>query len=315
MTGKPTIVFMGTSEYAVPCLRGLAAAGYSIPRVITQPDRPKGRGRLLSPPPVKTAARDLGLTVWQPPSVRAEAFVSELAALSPDLLAVVSYGKILPRPVLDLPRLGAVNIHPSLLPAYRGPSPIQWAVVNMEKTTGVTSIYMDEGMDSGDIILSVATDIGPDENAGALHDRLALMGARLLTDTVARIAAGQARRTPQDHARATFAPLLTKAHGRMDWRRPARQLAAFVNGMTPWPGAYTYLNQKRYRILKAEEITTDASGPPGTVLPGFPGELRVAAGEGVLSVLTIQGESGKALAVADFLRGCPVAAGAVFSNS
>ncbi|MEW6079654.1 MAG: methionyl-tRNA formyltransferase [Thermodesulfobacteriota bacterium] len=312
MTEKSRILFIGTSAYAVPGLEALAGEGYDIPLVITQPDKPSGRGRKLTPPPVKIAARRLGIPVLQPASVRDEAFIREMAGWNPDLLVVVSFGRILPKALLDIPRLGAVNIHPSLLPAYRGPSPIQWAVVNMETVTGVTSIYMDEGMDSGDMIASVKTDIDPGETAGELHDRLAVIGSDLLKQTIRMVAAGQARRTPQDHSRATFAPLLTKSHGRIDWSRPARELVAFIHGMTPWPGAYTFLNDRRYRILRAETAATSDSGPPGTVLRSFPGELRVAAGDGVLSVLKIQSQSGKALPVADFLRGFPIAAGSVF---
>ncbi len=315
MTENLNILFIGTSAFAVPCLEMLVEEGYEVPRVITQPDKPGGRGRRLSPPPVKIAAQRLGIEVSQPVSVRDMAFIDELTALAPDLLVVVAYGRILPKAVLDAPPLGAVNIHPSLLPAYRGPSPVQWAVVNMETTTGVTSIFMDEGMDSGDIILSVETNINTGETAEELQCRLSFLGAELLKKTIRIVAAGEAQAVPQDHSRATFAPLLIKAHGKIDWRRPARQLVAFINGMTPWPGAYTFLNNKRYRIVKAETVTTTESGPPGTVLKSFPGELRIATGDGALSVLTIQGESGKALSIADFLRGSPVAEGSVFSNT
>ncbi len=314
MTDKPRILFIGTSDYAVPCLEMLVAEGFDVALVITQPDRPAGRGRKLLPPPVKIAAQRLGLELRQPESVRNRQVTDEIAGLSPDLLVAVAYGNILPKAVLDIPPLGAVNIHPSLLPAYRGPSPIQWAVVNGEAVTGVTSIFMDEGMDSGDIILTVQTDIRPGETAAALHDRLAVLGAELLKETIRQVVAGKARPVPQDHHRATFAPLLTKGHGRIDWQRPAGELAAFVNGMTPWPGAYTYLDGKRFKLLQAEAVETPETGPPGTVLRSFPGELRIAAGEGAISILKIQGESGKILAIADFLRGSPLAAGSVFSS-
>jgi methionyl-tRNA formyltransferase len=315
MTRKPRILFIGTSAYAVPGLEALAGEGYDVPLVITQPDKPKGRGRLLSPSPVKIAAQHLGIEVSQPVSVRAKEFIDDVAARKPDLLVVVSFGRILPGSVLDIPRLGAVNIHPSLLPAYRGPSPIQWAVVNMETVTGVTSIYMDEGMDSGDMIAAVSTDINPAETAGELHDRLSVIGSELLKKTIRMVLAEEVRAVPQDHSRATFAPLLTKNHGKIDWQRPVRHLVAFINGMTPWPGAYTFLNSKRYKILKAKVAPTAPAGPPGTVLKSFPGELRIATGDGALSVLTVQGESGKVLPIADFLRGCPVATGSVFLNS
>lgn len=314
MTEKLKILFVGTSAYAVPGLEALVGEGHDIPLVVTQPDKPSGRGRRLSPPPVKTAAQRLNISVTQPDSFRDPAVVDYISDLSPDLMAVVSYGKILPGTVLDVPRLGAVNIHPSLLPAYRGPSPIQWAVVNMEPVTGVTSIFMDEGMDSGDIILAEKTGIDPGETAEMLHDRLAVLGADVLKRTVRLVAAGKARPVPQDDTLATFAPLLTKAHGRIDWEKSAPQLVAFINGMTPWPGAYTFLDGRRFKIIKAGTIPAGTEKPPGTVLKSFPGELRIATGEGVLSILMIQGASGKALPIADFLRGSPVPEGAVFSG-
>lgn len=315
MTDPLNIVFVGTSAYAVPGLEALTETGHRISLVVTQPDKPSGRGRRLSPPPVKVAAQELKLTVTQPDSVREPEFVGLITELAPDLMVVVSYGRILPKSLLDVPRLGAINIHPSLLPAYRGPSPIQWAIVNMESVTGVTSIFMDEGMDSGDIILSETTGIRPGETALELHDRLAVLGGGVLRKTVQAVAAGKARPVPQDHSRATFAPMLTKAHGRIDWHKSASQLVAFINGMVPWPGAYTFLNDRRYKIVKAESVAVDDAQPPGTVLKSFPGELRIATGQGALSVLRIQGASGKTLAVADFLRGSPIAEGDVFSNN
>lgn len=314
MTEKLKILFVGTSAYAVPGLEALVEEGHDIPLVVTQPDKPSGRGRRLSPPPVKVAAQQLNLGVAQPDSIRGQDFVNDIKGMSPDMMVVVSYGKILSGSLLDIPRLGAVNIHPSLLPAYRGPSPIQWAVVNMEPVTGVTSIFMDEGMDSGDIILAEKTKIDAGETAGTLHDRLAVLGAGVLKKTVHLVAAGEARPIPQDESRATFAPLLTKAHGLIDWRKSADQLVAFINGMTPWPGAYTFLNGKRFKILTAESVSAGEDNPPGTVLKSFPGELRIATGNGALSVLMIQGASGKALPITDFLRGSPVTEGAVFSE-
>ena len=314
MTEKLKILFVGTSAFAVPGLEALARESHHVPLVVTQPDKPSGRGRRLSPPPVKMAAQQLNIAVTQPVSIREQSFIDEIRNLSPDLMVVVSYGKILPGALLQVPRLGAINIHPSLLPAYRGPSPIQWAVVNMEPVTGVTSIFMDEGMDSGDIILAEKTNVAPGETAETLHDRLAVMGADVLKKSVRLVASGEARPVPQDASRVTFAPLLTKAHGRIDWRKSADQLVAFINGMTPWPGAYTFLNGKRFKILKAERVSVTEEKPPGTVLKSFPGELRIATGKGALSVRMIQGASGKALAIADFLRGSPVTAGAVFSE-
>ncbi|MFZ5564819.1 MAG: methionyl-tRNA formyltransferase [Thermodesulfobacteriota bacterium] len=313
MAGRLKIVFMGTPEYAVPCLNALAARGYDVPLVVTQPDKPRGRGRRMAPPPVKTAAQSLDLAVIQPVSVRTEEFACRLADIGPDLLVVVAYGKILPRPVLDLPARGAVNIHPSLLPRYRGPSPIQWAIACMEQETGVTSIFMDEGMDSGDMILSARAPILPDDTAADLHDRLAALGAAVLIDTLDLIENGTAVPVPQDPEKVTFAPLLRKADGRIDWNRPSEGLCRFVNAMNPWPGAFTEADGRRYRILRALPVALEKVPPPGTVVGRFPGELVVATADGGLSIERIQGEAGKPLAVADFLRGHAIAEGTVFS--
>lgn len=307
------IVFMGTPDYAVPCLEALANRGYDIPLVVTQPDKPKGRGRKVSPPPVKVVARELGLTVAQPQSVRTEAFACTLADIGPDLLVVVAYGKILPRPILDLPAKGAVNIHPSLLPRYRGPSPIQWAIANMEEETGVTSIFMDEGMDSGDMILSAKAPILPEDTAANLHDRLAALGADVLIDSLDLIESGAAVPMSQDSAKVTFAPLLKKAHGRIDWNQTSGRLKRFVNAMNPWPGAFTEAGDRRFKILGVQPVLLEKAALPGTVVARFPDELVVATADGGLSITHIQGEAGKPLAVGDFLRGHAIPEGTVFS--
>ncbi|MDY6905631.1 MAG: methionyl-tRNA formyltransferase [Thermodesulfobacteriota bacterium] len=313
MTTSLNIIFMGTPEFAVPCLKALAASPHSVSLVVTRPDRPKGRGRKLTPPPVKLAAMEFGNTVVQPTSVKDPAFVDALKDVSPDVLVVVAFGSILPKAVLDIPRLGAVNIHPSLLPKYRGPSPIQWAIVCMEAETGVTSMFLDEGMDSGDMILAVKTPIYPEETAGELHDRLAVMGGDLLIETLEQVADGTAVATPQNDADATFAPVLKKSHGRIDWHRSADQIRAMINGMNPWPGAFTFLGDKRLKIWKASAVQTDSGALPGTVVAGFPGEIRVAAGENILAITEIQGESGKRLSAADFLRGVEIPEGSVLA--
>lgn len=307
------IVFMGTPAYAVPCLEGLAGEGHAVSLVVTQPDRPGGRGRQLIAPPVKRAAQRLGYPVVQPESVKTEDFVRQIRRENPEVIVVVAFGGFLPSEVLEIPGRGAVNIHPSLLPAYRGPSPIQWAIANMETETGVTSIYMNEQMDAGDILLSRREPIHPEDTAADLHDRLAVAGAEVLLDTLAQIRAGTAQAKPQDHSRATFAPLLKKGDGHIVWDQPAERLEAFIRAMTPWPGAFTFLDDKRYKILRAEVVKSAADAPPGTVLPGFSGELLVAAARDALAIQTIQGESGKALDIETFLRGCVIPDGAVFT--
>ncbi len=313
MTDRRTIVFLGTPDFAVPSLEALVREGHDLALVVTQPDRPRGRGRTLTPPPVKQAAGKHGLAVLQPASLRSPEARDRIASLAPDFLAVVAYGELLPPPLLNLPPLGAVNIHPSLLPAYRGPAPIQWTLINGESETGVCSMFMSEEMDAGDIILTEKVPIQPEETAGELHDRLALIGAEVLVRTIRLVAAGQAAPVPQDDSRASYAPRLTKAHGRIDWRQPAHRPVDLIRGMTPWPGAYTFWDEKRLAIHRAEAVAGQATAPPGTVLPGFSGELRVQAGQDALSILRIQGASGKVLNIDDFLRGCFVPENALFS--
>jgi len=261
--------------------------------------------------PVKRAATTFGYPIVQPTSVKEPWFIEKLENLAPDLLIVVAYGQILKGAVLSIPRLGAINLHASLLPKYRGPAPIQWAIINGDRQTGVTTMWMDEGMDTGDILLSARVLIGPEETGQTLHDRLAKDGARLLNDTLVQLASGRLTGTPQDNSEATYAPLLRKEDGRIDWAKDASALDAFVRGMNPWPGAFTFLADKRLRILRARAVQRKTSQEPGVVLDGFPGDLDVATGRGVLTLLQVQLESGKRLAVADFLRGCAVPAGTV----
>jgi len=297
---------MGTPDFAVPALTRLSEADVRLSLVVTQPDRPKGRGRKLVPPPVKTAAMERGIPVEQPEEVRSEAFYEMIAGYRPDLLVVVAFGHILPKRILELPMYGAVNVHASLLPRYRGPAPIQWAIINGESETGVTTMLMDAGLDTGEILLTSKTAIDPADTAGSLHDRLALMGGDLLKQTIAAMKAGTLRPIPQKHAEASHAPLLKKSDGRIDWSEPAVVIERKIRGLNPWPLAHTYHGDKRLNIFKAELRPADSNAAPGTVIPGFSGELRVAAGEGALSILEIQGASGKRLAIRDFLSGNPI---------
>lgn len=297
------IIYMGTPAFAVPPLDAMAAAGHQVLTVVTQPDRPRGRGRKLTPSPVKQTALRLGIPVRQPEKIRTEAFSREMAALKPDVLVVVAFGKILTRDLLDLPRLGAVNIHGSILPRYRGPAPIQWAVINGEKKTGVTAMLMDEGLDTGPMLCTREVPIRPDDTSATLHDRLSVAGAGLLITALEGLAAGTLRPLPQDDSQATYAPMLSKKDGHIRWERPARELECFIRGVTPWPGAYTFHDERRLKIFKTEPLNVDTRETPGRVLPAFADELRVATGDGVLSILEIQGASGKRLSIRDFLRG------------
>lgn len=311
---QPSVVFMGTPDFAVPPLLALHAAGFRIPLVVTQPDRPKGRGRGLAAPPVKEAAQRLECAVAQPLKVREPDFVYRLQAVAPDFLVVVAFGQILPLSVLRIPKIGPINIHASLLPKYRGPAPIQWAMIRGERRTGVTTMLMDTGVDTGDLLLQITTDIRADESADQLHHRLANMGAELVVETLNRLRQGTVFPRAQKHDDATYAPMLKKEDGRIQWTLPAGRLDAFVRAMTPWPGAFCFWDDKRLKIIQARSIKEATHQTvPGTVVAGFPDELRVAAGQGVLLIEQIQGDSGKRMAVKDFLRGHPLPPGTVLT--
>ncbi len=303
MKKKARIIFMGTPDFAVPALKALHENEENVVLVVTQPDRPKGRGRKRSFSPIKETAINLGYNFIQPSSIRTTEFSNHITKLNPDVIVVVAFGHILPKNILKIPNTATINIHASLLPKYRGPAPIQWAIINGEKETGITMISMDEGMDTGDILLFSTLEITPDDTSGTLHDRLANLGADLLIQTLKSFEKGDIHPIPQDHTQATYAPMLKKNDGRMNWERPAEDLEAFIRGMTPWPGAFTFHEKKRLKIFRAKAIFMDTSETPGTVIKGFPDELWIATGNGVLSILEIQGASGKRLLIKDFLRG------------
>jgi len=307
------IIFMGTPDFAVPALKALHKNNNDVALVITQPDRPKGRGRKVAPPPVKTSAIQLGYRLIQPASVKTVEFEDLLKKHRPDIIVVVAFGHILPKNILTLSNLATINVHASLLPNYRGPAPIHWAIIKGEKETGVTTMLMDEGMDTGDILLSSKITISPDETAGSLHDRLADLGADLLIKTLNSIESNGLDPIPQKHNLATYAPLLKKEDGYLDWKMPAADLDPFIRGMTPWPGAFTFHKNKRLKIFKARPIPMEIDEPPGTVIKGFPDELRVATGKGVLALMEIQAASGKRLLIKDFLRGYKIMPGDVLT--
>jgi methionyl-tRNA formyltransferase len=310
---KFTIIFMGTPNFAVPSLDLLCQEGHEVVLVVTQPDRPKGRGRKPVPPPVKVKAQGLNLEILQPATLKSDKFAEQIKSLQPDFIVVIAFGHILSESILQLPRFGAINIHASLLPKYRGPAPIQWAIINAEPYTGVTTMFMDKGMDTGNILLTKKEPILPEDTAATLHDRMANAGAELLIKTLKDLAANKIRSIPQDHSQATFAPLLKKQDGHINWQRPAEKLEPFIRGMTPWPGAFTFHHEKRLKIIKAAPISGSASDAPGTILKSFPDELRVATGKGVLSIIEIQGPSGKRLRIAEFLRGYRLPAGTILT--
>ncbi|MDZ7830580.1 MAG: methionyl-tRNA formyltransferase [Desulfobacterales bacterium] len=311
MKHKPSIIFMGTPDFAVPALAALADFGCRIPLVVTRPDRPKGRGRKLTSPPVKKAAENLGLQILQPEATKSDAFYQAIAEHHPDILVVVAFGHILPKRVLEIPPYGAINVHASLLPKYRGPAPIQWAVINGEKKTGVTTMLMDAGLDTGEILMASETPIHPDDTAGTLHDRLAQAGGALLKQTIAALQAGTLQPVPQNHGEASYAPMLKKADGRIDWSQPAEHIERQIRGMNPWPLAHCFYEDLRLNIFKAEVRPATRAAVPGTVIPGFSKELRIAAGQEALSLLELQAAGGKRLPVGDFLSGMHIPEGAV----
>ena len=309
---KPiNIVFMGTPDFAIPILEALHDSPDRICMVVTQPDRPKGRGRKTVPPPVKRAALNFGYPVFQPESIKSASAVEAVQEVAPDALVVVAFGQILPLELLSFPRFGAINLHASLLPRYRGPGPIQRAIIYGESMTGVTTMQMDRGMDTGDILLTAETDIDPDDTAATLHDRLSKLGADLVLKTLHDVKAGTIIPRPQDHSLSTYAPMLKKADGRIDWSKTAVELDALLRGVTPWPGAFTFHEDKRLNILRATPLPYTHPVEPGTVVPGFPDELRIAAGNGVLLIHEIQSASGKKMKIDEFLRGHPMPAGTI----
>ena len=296
------LVFLGTPWFAVPTLERMVEAGHQVAAVLTQPDRARGRGQQLAPPPVKEAALQLGLPVYQPERVRRPEAVEYLRGLGAEAMVVVGYGQIIPQNVIDLAPHGILNVHASLLPKYRGAGPIQWAIVNGETRTGVTTMRIDAGLDTGDMLLKRETQIGSEENAIELGQRLAMMGADLLVETLEGLAAGAIVPEKQDSAQATYAPLLKKEDGLIDWSRAAHAIHNQVRGLQPWPGAYTAFRGQKLHIWK----TRLAAGGSRQAAPGFVVNLKplvVSCGEGALELVEVQPEGRKRMSGADFANG------------
>ncbi len=301
---KTNIIFMGTPEFSVPSLQALVAQdNFNISLVVTQPDRPKGRGKKLSFPPVKQMALKLGLDVFQPENLNSQEGMERLSSLDPDYFVVVAFGQLLSQKILDIPQIFPINIHASLLPKYRGAAPIQAAVMNMDAQTGITTMVMAKGMDSGDMLLTSTTLVNPEETAQKLHDRLSIMGGDLIVKTILETNQNRLTPIPQDHSKATYVPLLKKSDGKIDWTRSNRSICAHINAMTPWPGAFTMLNGKRFKIFRA--IPGDKAAPhdPGEIFQCDGTGIHVATGKDTVVILELMGSSGKRLQADAFLRG------------
>ncbi len=301
------VVFMGTPDIAATCLKQILADGFEVVAVYTQPDRPKGRGMKMQFSPVKEVALANGIPVYQPENFKQDEDVEQLRVLQPDVCAVVAYGRILPQRVLDIPTRGCINIHTSLLPAYRGSAPYQWAVLDGLAETGVSSMYLTAGMDAGDIIDTEKTPIGENETAGELLDRLAVLGAGLLSRTLGRLAQGEVAGMPQDEAFVSYAPMLDKSMCPIDWNKPAQKIHDQVRGLHPWPVATAELGGTKFKIHQTRMVEGHTDQAPGTILELNKTGLRMACGDGgILEIRQLQAEGGKRMAAPDYFRGHPL---------
>ena len=301
------IVFMGTPDFAVPSLKRLIQDGHEIVGVYTQPDKPKNRGMKLTPSPVKVVALEHNLPVFQPKTLKDEAVQQELKALAPELMVVAAYGKILPQAILDIPAVGCINVHSSLLPKYRGAAPINWAILNGESETGVTIMHVVAALDAGDIILQATTPIDLNESVEQLHDRLAVMGAELLGQAVAELAAGTAPRIPQDESQYTYAPMLSRELSPIDWTRSALEIHNQIRGLVPWPATTMELKGTRFKVFASLLTGENENQPAGTVLGADKKGIRVVCGDGgVLCITEVQAPGKKRMKATDYLRGHPV---------
>ena len=295
------IIFMGTPDFAVPSLKALIDSKYNVVAVVCQPDRPSGRGRKLTSPPVKILAEAESIPVLQPEKIRTDEFFDEIKFHNPDLICVTAYGKIIPPNILELPKYGCINVHASLLPKYRGAAPINWAIINGEKTTGITTMFMDEGMDTGDILLKEEIEIGEDDTSIELSEKLSAIGALLLIETIEKGQNDEIRPLKQNDSEATYAPIIKKEVGKIDWNKSAEAIRDLVRGTQPWPGAFTSYNGKNFKIFRAS--INSISGNPGKVLVSDGGKLVIGTGQNSLDISELQIEGGKRLKVTDFLRG------------
>ncbi|KDR94029.1 methionyl-tRNA formyltransferase [Peptoclostridium litorale DSM 5388] len=297
-------VFMGTPDFAVPCLKAMLDEGIEVAAVVTQPDKPKGRGKKLAMPPVKELAIENGIQVYQPKRVKDGEFVEILKEINPDIIVVVAFGQILSKEILSIPKYGCINVHGSLLPKYRGAAPVNWAIINGEKKTGITTMYMDEGLDTGDMILKSEVEIGDDETAGELYHRLSSLGAQVLKDTIGAISKGNAPREKQDDSISTYAHMMDKKLGAIDWKKQPHEIVNLVRGTNPWPGAYTGYNGNTMKIWEvAEYDSCTGDSEPGRITSVSDDGIVVSCANGCIIVKEIQMPNKKRMKVSEYLKG------------
>lgn len=308
-TGPLRLIFMGTPDFAATTLKSLLGGPDRVVAVVTQPDKAKGRGKKVTPPPVKTLAESVDIPVLQPQKIKTEEFRNGLLSYRPDLLVVAAYGRILPQSLLDLAPLGAINVHGSLLPKYRGAAPIQWTVINGETETGISILQMDAGMDTGDVLLKAKIPMEPEETAGTLFLKLAALGGETVLKAIKGIKEGSIIPVPQDHYHATAAPMLKKDDGLIDWEKEAEKVDCLIRGMDPWPSAYCFLGETRLRLFRPQVLAIAVNDPPGTVLRADRQGILVACGKGAVLIREIQPEGGRRMPAEAFLCGHPLPAG------
>lgn len=307
---------MGTPDFSVPTLEALLASEHEVAAVVTQPDKPKGRGKEIHMSPVKECALKHNIPVYQPIRARDEAFIEEMRALHPDTMVVIAFGQILPKSLLKLPKYGCINIHASLLPKYRGAAPIQWAVINGDEETGITTMLMDVEMDTGDMLEKTVVRLNPDETGGSLFDRLSLLGGDLILSTLNKLEKGEITPQPQEHEKATYVKKISKSMGDIDWTMDAVSIERLVRGLNPWPSAFTRLNGKMLKIWEARVLEDPKKQAPcGSVISADADGLKVQTGKGILCITSLQIEGKKRMDTAAFLRGYPVEPGCIMERS
>lgn len=306
------VVFMGTPDFAVETLEALIRSEHQIAAVVTQPDKPKGRGKSMQFPPVKEIALKEGLIIYQPKKVRDPEFIKILKEIAPDVIVVVAFGQIIPQEIIDLPKYGCINVHGSLLPKYRGAAPIQWAVIDGEKESGVTTMQMDAGLDTGDMLLKTVVPLQEKETGGSLFEKLSKAGADLLIRTLKALEENSVTPKKQGESPTPYAKMLTKEMGRIDWEKEAKVIERLIRGLNPWPSAYTYLGEKTLKIWQAQVEERETGEKPGTVIEVNKKELKVQTGKGILSLEEVQLEGKKRMEIDAFLRGNAVEKGTVF---